>query len=46
MPEFGMMFKFDADYDTIKWYEEGNGVLRVEQNGQMFLIDIYNHRLK
>lgn len=36
----------EPQYDTIKWYEEGNGVLRVEQNGQMFLIDIYNHRLK
>ena len=23
MPEFGMMFKFDADYDTIKWYGLG-----------------------
>ncbi len=23
MPEFGMMFKLDADYDTIEWY--GNG---------------------
>lgn len=20
MPEFGMMFKLDADYDTVKWY--------------------------
>lgn len=23
MPEFGMMFKFDADYDTLKWYGLG-----------------------
>jgi len=23
MPEFGMMFKFDADYDNVEWY--GNG---------------------
>lgn len=23
MPEFGMMFKFDADYDTVKWYGLG-----------------------
>ena len=23
MPEFGMMFKFDADYDTVKWYGMG-----------------------
>lgn len=23
MPEFGMMFKLDADYDTVKWYGLG-----------------------
>ena len=23
MPEFGVMFKFDADYDTVKWYGLG-----------------------
>ncbi len=23
MPEFGMIFKFDADYDTVKWYGLG-----------------------
>lgn len=23
MPEFGMLFKFDADYDTVKWYGMG-----------------------
>ena len=23
MPEFGMMFKLDADYDTVKWYGFG-----------------------
>ena len=23
MPEFGMMFKLDADYDTVKWYGRG-----------------------
>lgn len=23
MPEFGMMFKLDADYDTVKWYGVG-----------------------
>lgn len=24
MPEFGMMFKLDADYDTVKWYGLGS----------------------
>ena len=23
MPEFGMLFKFDADYDTVRWYGLG-----------------------
>lgn len=34
MPEFGMMFKLDADYDTVKWYGLGpQGTYEDRQHG-------------
>ena len=31
MPEFGMMFKLDADYDTVKWYGLGEAETYVDR---------------
>ena len=29
MPEFGVMFKFDADYNQVKWYGMGTRLRRM-----------------
>lgn len=33
MPEFGMLFKFDADYDNVEWY--GNGPAETYEDRKM-----------
>ncbi len=32
MPEFGMLFKIDADYDTLEWYGMGPGESYADRN--------------
>ncbi|MCM1257822.1 MAG: DUF4981 domain-containing protein [Roseburia sp.] len=45
MPEFGMMFKFDADFDNVEWY--GNGPAETYEDRQLGAkLGIYKNRVR